>query len=107
MGLAVTSLLPADAVIVERAPAKLNLDLILTGRRLGGYELDSVVAFADVGDELADSERADDLKIECTGHFADDHRREAAASSRRAALRLAESCGRGAPGPSTWTSGCR
>ena len=37
---------PAEAGIVERAPAKLNLDLILTGRRPDGYhELDSLVAF--------------------------------------------------------------
>jgi 4-diphosphocytidyl-2-C-methyl-D-erythritol kinase len=93
MALAVTSLLPADAVIVERAPAKLNLDLILTGRRPNGYhELDSVVAFADVGDELR-FERADDLRIECTGRFADDLPAGDGNIVRRAALRLAESAG--------------
>ena len=33
------------------APAKVNLCLHITGRRTNGYhELDSVVAFADIGD---------------------------------------------------------
>ena len=41
-----------DAV-VERAPAKLNLCLHVTGRRLDGYHLlDSLVVFADVGDRV-------------------------------------------------------
>ena len=37
----------------EFAPAKINLALHVLGRRDDGYhELDSIVAFADVGDEL-------------------------------------------------------
>ena len=37
----------------ELARAKVNLDLLVTGRRADGYhELDSLVAFADIGDEL-------------------------------------------------------
>jgi 4-diphosphocytidyl-2-C-methyl-D-erythritol kinase len=41
------------AVITEFAPAKINLALHVLGRRIDGYhELDSVVAFADVGDVL-------------------------------------------------------
>ncbi|ANC92818.1 4-(cytidine 5'-diphospho)-2-C-methyl-D-erythritol kinase [Azospirillum humicireducens] len=40
--------------IVEAAPAKLNLYLHVTGRRADGYhELDSLVAFADLGDAIA------------------------------------------------------
>ena len=43
-----------SAVVEEFAPAKINLALHVLGRRLDGYhELDSVVAFADVGDQLA------------------------------------------------------
>jgi 4-diphosphocytidyl-2-C-methyl-D-erythritol kinase len=39
--------------IVEAAPAKINLALHVTGRRADGYhELESLVVFADVGDEL-------------------------------------------------------
>ena len=54
---------PAEPVIVERARAKLNLDLILTGRRPDGYhELDSVVAFADLGDVVTVS-TADEFRV--------------------------------------------
>ena len=42
-----------SAITTEFAPAKINLALHVLGRRMDGYhELDSVVAFADVGDEL-------------------------------------------------------
>jgi 4-diphosphocytidyl-2-C-methyl-D-erythritol kinase len=42
-----------SSVITEFAPAKINLALHVLGRRVDGYhELDSVVAFADVGDVL-------------------------------------------------------
>ena len=62
--------LPVDRPIVERARAKLNLDLILTGKRPDGYhELDSVVAFPDIGDEVAIT-TADELRIDCRGPFA-------------------------------------
>lgn len=41
-------------VVVEDAPAKLNLALHVTGRRADGYHLlDSLVAFAGVGDRVA------------------------------------------------------
>lgn len=43
-----------DGAWVEPAPAKLNLALHVTGRRADGYHLlDSLVAFAAVGDEVA------------------------------------------------------
>ncbi len=42
-----------QARLVTRAPAKINLSLRILGRRADGYhELDSLVAFAGVGDEL-------------------------------------------------------
>lgn len=42
-----------ETVIVESAPAKLNLCLHITGRRADGYHLlDSLVAFADVADRV-------------------------------------------------------
>ena len=41
------------ARLVEHAPAKVNLSLAVLGRRADGYhELESLVAFADVGDRL-------------------------------------------------------
>jgi 4-diphosphocytidyl-2-C-methyl-D-erythritol kinase len=41
------------AVLTEKAPAKINLTLRVLGRRADGYhELESLVAFADVGDML-------------------------------------------------------
>lgn len=57
--------------VVEAAPAKVNLALHVTGRRADGYhELDSLVVFADLGDELsAVPATADSLVID--GPFAD------------------------------------
>lgn len=49
------------------APAKINLALHVTGRRADGYHLlDSLVAFADVGDRLSVF-RATDLRLRVTG----------------------------------------
>jgi 4-diphosphocytidyl-2-C-methyl-D-erythritol kinase len=54
----------------ERAPAKINLALHVLGRRADGYhELDSIVAFADVGDELTFSP-AREFAITTDGPFA-------------------------------------
>ncbi len=51
------------------APAKINLYLHVTGRRDDGYHrLDSLVAFASVGDEVA-AAPADDLTLEVKGPF--------------------------------------
>jgi 4-diphosphocytidyl-2-C-methyl-D-erythritol kinase len=62
---------PSTAVPVEElAPAKINLDLHVTGRRSDGYhELDSLTAFAAFGDRLALHEH-DCLELEVTGPFA-------------------------------------
>lgn len=44
----------ADVAIHEAAPAKINLALHVTGQRPDGYHLlDSLVAFADVGDRVS------------------------------------------------------
>ncbi len=56
--------------IVEHAPAKLNLDLLVTGRTASGYhELDSLVVFADVADRLTFTP-ADSLQLRLEGPFA-------------------------------------
>lgn len=57
-------------VTVETAPAKINLALHVTGRRADGYhELESLVVFADVADELeATPAKGDSLRV--TGPFA-------------------------------------
>ncbi len=54
----------------EFAPAKLNLYLHITGRRPDGYhDLDSLVAFASIGDEVA-VRKAKDFRAEITGAMA-------------------------------------
>lgn len=54
----------------EAAPAKINLHLHVVGRRPDGYHLlDSLVAFAAVGDVLT-VQPADDLTLAVTGPFA-------------------------------------
>lgn len=53
-----------------RAPAKINLTLHVTGRRVDGYHLlDSLVAFADLGDTLTLSD-APEMSLSVTGPFA-------------------------------------
>jgi 4-diphosphocytidyl-2-C-methyl-D-erythritol kinase len=55
---------------VEFAPAKINLALHVLGRRADGYhELDSIVAFADVGDRLTLT-RAETTSLNLSGPFA-------------------------------------
>ncbi len=59
-----------DGAVIMEAPAKLNLYLNVTGRRDDGYhELDSLVAFASVGDRLR-VELAPELSLEIEGPFA-------------------------------------
>jgi 4-diphosphocytidyl-2-C-methyl-D-erythritol kinase len=81
---------PAERSIVETARAKLNLDLLLTGRRPNGYhELDSVVVFAEFGDRLTLTP-ADRLTIECAGPFAADVPTRDGNILHRAVMRLAD-----------------
>ena len=56
--------------LTEAAPAKINLYLHLTGRRDDGYHLlDSLVAFAEIGDVLR-AEPAETLSLRVAGPFA-------------------------------------
>jgi 4-diphosphocytidyl-2-C-methyl-D-erythritol kinase len=58
------------ASLTETAPAKVNLTLRVTGRRPDGYhELESLVAFARVGDRVALAP-GEALALEVTGPFA-------------------------------------
>ena len=58
------------ATLFEKAPAKVNLTLRVRGRRADGYhELESLVAFADVGDTLTLSD-VDKDGLEVAGPFA-------------------------------------
>jgi 4-diphosphocytidyl-2-C-methyl-D-erythritol kinase len=53
----------------EIAPAKVNLNLRVVGRRADGYhDLESLVAFADLGDELTLAPGSD-VSLEITGPF--------------------------------------
>ncbi|MCA8868520.1 MAG: 4-(cytidine 5'-diphospho)-2-C-methyl-D-erythritol kinase [Rhodobacteraceae bacterium] len=59
-------------MITRSAPAKINLALHVTGQRQDGYHLlDSLVAFASVGDIVTVSE-APKLTLSVSGWFADD-----------------------------------
>ncbi len=59
-----------EGLVVEAAPAKVNLALHITGRRADGYhELESLVVFAEVADEISvRAARRDGLRV--TGPFA-------------------------------------
>jgi 4-diphosphocytidyl-2-C-methyl-D-erythritol kinase len=58
------------ASVTEFAPAKINLALHVLGRRADGYhELDSIVAFADVGDSLTLTPTSE-TSLNITGPFA-------------------------------------
>ena len=61
---------PSVATLSFPAPAKVNLYLHVTGRRADGYhELDSLIAFAGVGDTVTVGP-ADDLSLAVDGPFA-------------------------------------
>jgi 4-diphosphocytidyl-2-C-methyl-D-erythritol kinase len=54
----------------SKCPAKINLFLKLTGKRIDGYhELESLFAFLDLSDELF-VEKSEEFKLEITGEFA-------------------------------------
>lgn len=58
------------AIPTEFAPAKVNLALHVTGRRVDGYhELESLIVFAELADAL-DASRADADSLAITGPFA-------------------------------------
>lgn len=78
--------------VVEAAPAKINLDLLVTGRLPDGrHALDSLVAFADAGDVVTLAP-AEELQVVAAGAFASGL--EAADNLvHRAALALAEAAG--------------
>ena len=77
-------------MIVETARAKVNLALHILGRRADGYhELDSIVAFADVGDRLR-FEPAEKFELVVDGPFAND----VPAGEDNLALRAARALGR-------------
>ena len=87
----------ADGPLVEAARAKLNLDLLLTGKRANGYhELDSLVVFAEVADRLT-LRPAARLAVDCVGPFAADLPPGDGNIVRRAVQRLAAALGT-APG---------
>jgi len=59
-------------MIREFAPAKINLYLHITSRQENGYhDLDSLVGFADIGDEIA-LKAGSDFHVDITGPRADD-----------------------------------
>ncbi|HEX3983265.1 MAG TPA: 4-(cytidine 5'-diphospho)-2-C-methyl-D-erythritol kinase [Acidisoma sp.] len=75
------------------APAKVNLTLRVTGRRVDGYHLlDSLVVFADVGDRLSVAPAAG-LSLTVAGPFGNALGVEADNLVLRAARRLAEAAG--------------
>jgi len=79
--------------LIEVAPAKVNLFLHVIGRRADSYHLlDSLVVFADVGDELQ-MEPADCLSLGVEGPFAGGLTRGADNLVLRAARGLAEAAG--------------
>lgn len=83
-------------ILTEAAPAKLNLYLHVTCRRADGYhDLDSLVAFAGVGDEIR-VEHADEFKFVLEGPLATRLRNEPPESNLavKAAFSLAELLGR-------------
>lgn len=62
--------MPPDLPAAERAPAKINLYLHITGRRPDAYHvLDSLVVFADIADRLCVREAAE-LELAMSGPFA-------------------------------------
>lgn len=63
--------MPMDDRLSLLAPAKINLSLHVRGRRSDGYHvLESLVAFADIGDRL-DFEAAEETQLIMSGPFGD------------------------------------
>ncbi|MCB9942095.1 MAG: 4-(cytidine 5'-diphospho)-2-C-methyl-D-erythritol kinase [Geminicoccaceae bacterium] len=86
-----------EGSVVETARAKINLDLLVRGRRDDGYhELDSLVVFAEPSDRLTLTS-ADRWSIEGTGPFASSLPDGGDNIVMRAATRLLEETGGGSP----------
>lgn len=84
--------------LVERAAAKVNLTLQVLGRRPDGYhDLESVVVFADIADDLT-FEPAGPLALDVRGPFAAGCGELADNLVLKAARRLVETCGLPASG---------
>ena len=84
---------PVAPWLTERAPAKINLHLHVTGRRADGYHLlDSLVVFAGAGDVLR-AGPAEDLSLALEGPFAEGLRAEPDNLVLRAARALAAAAG--------------
>jgi 4-diphosphocytidyl-2-C-methyl-D-erythritol kinase len=80
-------------VVVEKAPAKVNLYLHVVGRRADGYHLlDSLVAFAELGDAVT-AAPSDALRLVVEGPFAAALKDEPDNLVLRAARRLAAAAG--------------
>ncbi|MBF0356758.1 MAG: 4-(cytidine 5'-diphospho)-2-C-methyl-D-erythritol kinase [Alphaproteobacteria bacterium] len=78
--------------MTEFAPAKLNLYLHVVGRRDDGYhELDSLVAFAGVGDRVS-AKDCDDLSLALSGPMAEKLENEPDNLVLKAARKLADAC---------------
>lgn len=83
-----------SGTLSEFAPAKVNLYLHVLGQRADGYhELDSLVAFADIGDRLTVAP-ASDAMLTIEGPFARDCPQAGANLAMRAALMLAAATAR-------------
>ncbi len=84
-----------DPIVTVAAPAKLNLYLHVTGKRDDGYHLlDSLIAFADIGDEIKARAAADgSLTLAVRGPFAKDLAEETDNLVLRAAKRLRAAAG--------------
>ncbi len=84
---------PGGKAVRRVARAKINLYLHVTGRRADGYHLlDSLIAFADIGDEIACSP-SPDLSLAIQGPFADALSAGEDNLVMRAARRLRAACG--------------
>lgn len=83
----------AGDLVSEFAAAKINLYLHVIGRRPGGYHLiDSLIAFAGVGDRLS-TRAADEFSLTLSGPFANELAAGADNLVLRAARALAEAAG--------------
>jgi len=76
--------------VIERAPAKVNLWLHVTGRLTNGYhELDSLVTFASIGDSLT-ARPSTTLSLDIIGPFAETLSAETPAPADNLVLRAAQ-----------------